>query len=92
MMMDADDDAGTEYVVDQLQGNCTISPLTTTPDVGHVAKDPVLLRINSAKEMFQMTGNYTYVGVVSTRALVCVCVCVRCRGEREYGYHTSNSI
>ncbi|XP_025108000.1 uncharacterized protein LOC112572504 [Pomacea canaliculata] len=62
---------GTEYVVDQLQGNCTISPLTTTPDVGHVAKDPVLLRINSAKEMFQMTGNYTYVGVRTIRGVPC---------------------
>ncbi|KAK7101768.1 uncharacterized protein [Littorina saxatilis] len=65
-----DFNTGTEYIVDLQRGNCSVTPLSLTPDVTH-GQDLVTLRLQSATNMLNLNGNYTYQGQRTIRGIPC---------------------
>lgn len=65
-----DFNTGTEYVVDLLRGNCTIAPLTSTPDVAQ-GSDLVTSRLRDVASMLSLDGNFTYMGQRTVRGIPC---------------------
>lgn len=65
-----DFNTGTEYVLDLLRGNCTISTLTATPDVAK-SYDMVALRLRDVAGMLNLDGNFTYQGQRNIRGIPC---------------------